>query len=451
MNTDKSQLRSRFEKRLVQLNIDSRAQPYLVEWAECWLKSKAHRSAKNSIAYFDAWRKSDRLEDWQFDQAVRAARILATDLLDLPWANSFDWYDLKDKQALPTPNHKLLLRETIGVPIPQPATEKQQPGQDLVEHVITRARQDLRLAGKAAATERTYCQWIKSYLKYTLKQKGSSPEKIGPPAITPYINYLVLERNVAPSTQKQAFNAIVFLHRSVFKHGEFKVDTPIRSRRTRRPPTVLSKAEVRSIFSQLSDPWLLAAQLMYGAGLRISEAMSLRIKDIDFSQSTIQIHNAKGNRNRVVPLPEILTDKLKDRIAELYLEHTRNLSAGCATVHLESALNRKYPNAANEFPWSFLFPAAKLCAHPRTGAYARFHILEDSMQRQFKKATKLIELHKRATCHTLRHSFATHLLDAGADIRTLQEILGHSDVSTTMIYLHLTKNKGAGAPSPLDF
>jgi site-specific recombinase XerD len=189
---------------------------------------------------------------------------------------------------------------------------------------------------------------------------------------------------------------------------------------------------------------------MYGAGLRVSEAMALRIKDLDFDNNTIQIHDAKGGKHRIVPLPQTLQPHLKIQLEKLKDQHQDQLKNDCAAVHLPRALQRKYPNAAREFPWSFLLPATKLCAHPRTGKFARYHLLEDSMQRQLKKALSKTTITKRITCHTLRHSFATHLLDANADIRTLQDILGHADVSTTMIYLHLTDKKGAGAPSPLD-
>ena len=189
---------------------------------------------------------------------------------------------------------------------------------------------------------------------------------------------------------------------------------------------------------------------MYGAGLRVSEAMGLRIKDLDFDRHTIQIHDAKGGKHRLVPLPRTLRDALTEHVTKLKEQHREQLASNCAAVHLPAALQRKYPNAPLEFPWSFLFPASKLCAHPQTGRFARYHLLEDSMQRQLKKALKKTSITKRVTCHTLRHSFATHLLDANADIRTLQDILGHADVSTTMIYLHPTDKKGAGAPSPLD-
>ena len=413
------------------------------------MKSKSYRAAENTHAYFSALCRSAHLADWQFNQAIQSARILACDLLNLHWVESFDWETLSLEAKDPSETHRDLLRETIPVTPESPHPTESDPPFILAD-VLNRSRKTLRLTGKAVATEKTYCQWISDYFRFTHKQTGKSPETLGPDAITPFLNHLVLERNVASSTHKQALNALVFLHRSVFQHGEFVIQTPLQAREYQRPPTILSRSEVHELLDQLQAPWLLGAQLMYGAGLRVSEAMSLRIKDLDFDNNTIQIHDAKGGKHRVVPLPQSLQPDLREQLEKLRHQHQEHLKANCAAVHLPLSLQRKYPNAALEFPWSFLFPAAKLCPHPRTGKFARYHLLEDSMQRQLKKALGNTSITKRVTCHTLRHSFATHLLNANADIRTLQDILGHADVSTTMIYLHLTDKKGAGAPSPLD-
>lgn len=453
MNTNQdpgqSPLRKRFRQRLNELRLPSKTHPYLENWAESYLKAKAHRSATHTHSFLAALTCSTHLADWQFNQALQSARILACDLLQLTWADSFDWETPGLEAKTPPRTHRDFLREHIPI-LPESHQALESGPASIIADILNRSRKTLRLTGKAVATEKTYCQWISDYLGFTLKQTGDSPETLGPDTISPFLNHLVLERNVASSTQKQALNALVFLHRAVFQHGEFNIQTPLQPREYKRPPTILSRPEVNELLGHLPAPWRLGAQLMYGAGLRVSEAMSLRIKDLDFDNNTIQIHNAKGGKHRVVPLPQTLQPRLKTYLEELRFKHKAQLKNDCAAVHLPLSLQRKYPKAALEFSWSFLFPATGLCAHPKTGKFARYHLLEDSMQRQLKNALKKTAITKRVTCHTLRHSFATHLLNANADIRTLQDILGHADVSTTMIYLHLTDKKGAGAPSPLD-
>ena len=447
-------LRARFLKRLEELGLPFKTHPYFEKWAEYFMKAKAYRSPDHASAYFKSLSKDSHLTDWQFEQAIQAGRILAVDLLGLSWSSSFNWDEFLQESQAPSSSHRSFLRESISVNAVESSSsdsldsEKQRPA--ILADLINRSRKTLRLTHKAVSTEKTYCQWISSYVKFTFSNQSISPEEIGPDAITPYLNHLVLNRRVAPATQKQALNALVFFHRAVLRHGDFEIEAPVRPKEHRRPPTILSREEISELFFSLKDPWKLAAQLMYGTGLRVSEAISLRIKDLDFANNTIQVHHAKGGKHRVVPLPQSLKPKLEERLRDLRKQHQEQLKAGCASVHLPLSLQRKYPQASVDFAWSFLFPASKLCAHPRTGRFARFHLLEDSMQRNLKRALAQTQITKRVTCHTLRHSFATHLLNAHVDIRTLQTILGHADVSTTMIYLHLTEKKGAGAPSPLD-
>jgi len=212
----------------------------------------------------------------------------------------------------------------------------------------------------------------------------------------------------------------------------------------------MTREEVRALIAHLENPWKLAAQLMYGSGLRVMETLRLRVKDIDFGQGTITIHDGKGGRHRLVPLPKALEGRLREHLASNREKHLQDLAVGAGDVHVPEALLRKWPNASREWPWQYLFPSATLCPHPRTGRVARHHLHESSMQRQMKDAVRKAAVPKRVTCHTMRHSFATHLLESGTDIRTVQSLMGHSSVETTMIYLHVMKRPGAGAPSPLD-
>jgi integron integrase len=292
--------------------------------------------------------------------------------------------------------------------------------------------------------------WIVRFTRFCLECLKQTPQDAVPAALTAYLDYLALERNVSDATQNQALNAMVFLTKKVFGLTDFTIEKPSHGHTYRRPPVVLSRREITAILAHLDDPWKLAAQLMYGSGLRLMETLRLRVKDLDFDQGTITIHDGKGSKHRVVPLPMALEDRLKDHLAGAREKHLRDLAAGAGEVHMPESLQRKWPNASREWPWQYLFASATLCPHPRTGRIARHHLHEASMQRQFKDAVRKTDIAKRATCHTLRHSFASCLLQNGTDIRTVQDLLGHADVSTTMIYLHVIKRPGAGGPSPLD-
>ncbi|MDF1816962.1 MAG: integron integrase [Verrucomicrobiales bacterium] len=266
-----------------------------------------------------------------------------------------------------------------------------------------------------------------------------------------FLDYVALERRVSVSTQNQTLNALVFFARYQLQIDEIALNFVRTESGYRRPPVVLTREEIDCILSHLKEPWDRICRLLYGTGLRQSEGLRLRIKDIDFGQKIIAVHDGKGGKHRVVPLPKAMEQDLSSHIAALKTRHDGWLRLGQGAVHIPSALKRKYPNAATEFTWQYLFPAARLCAHPRSGEVARHHLHEKLLQNQFKNALRKTTIYKKATCHTLRHSFATHLLEAGYDIRTVQEMMGHADVSTTMIYLHVMKKPGGvGAPSPLD-
>jgi len=447
--------RQRFLQRLAELPIKPAAHGYYVRWAEAWTKALGHRSAEHTQAFFDALGRSAHIADWQFRQAVSAVRILAREILAIPWAATFDWQGLYDQARMLEPDHRTLGRENIQVraELPAPSAGLSGPLPETgveIDRITDALRRAIRLAGLAYATEQTYVHWNIRFTRFCLECLKQTPQDAVPPAITAYLDYLALERNVSAATQKQALNALVFLTKKVFAIEDFTIETPTHGHACRRPPVVLSRREIEAVLAHLDDPWKLAAQLMYGSGLRVIECMRLRVKDLDFDQGTITVHDGKGGKHRVVPLPLALEDRLKRYLVGIREKHQQDLAVGAGEVHMPESLTRKYSNAPTEWCWQYLFASATLCPHPHTGRVARHHIHEASMQRQFKTAVNKAAIPKLATSHCLRHSFATSLLQSGADIRTVQDLLGHSDVSTTMIYLHVIKRPGAGGPSPLD-
>jgi len=307
---------------------------------------------------------------------------------------------------------------------------------------------ELRSRGYAYRTETSYLKWL---ARYVIFHDGADPAMLGPEQIQAFLGHLAIERRVAVSTQKQALNALVFFYRQVLGQENFDIGAFARASRPRRIPVVLSQAEVRRLLEAMPQgTWRLLAELLYGSGLRLMEAIRLRILDVDFDHRLLHIRQAKGNKDRVVPLPERLLAPLQERVDAVRLLHERDLAAGHGEVWLPTALARKYPNAPRELRWQYLFPASRLAPDPRSGRVFRHHVHESGLQKHVRRAAREAGIHKRVTCHTLRHSFATHLLASGTDIRTVQELLGHADVNTTMIYTHVLNRPGVAVTSPLD-
>jgi integron integrase len=261
----------------------------------------------------------------------------------------------------------------------------------------------------------------------------------------------VVNRRVSASTQNQALNALVFFYKHVLKNETIELGAFAHSKKPRRLPVVLTRDEVQRLFSMLNSPMArLMAGLLYGCGLRLMECVRLRILDVDFGYQRILIRNAKGGKDRIVPLPNRLNELLREQIKSVEQQHRQDLACGLGGVYLPDALSRKYPKAEKELMWQYLFPASRVSADPRSGTLRRHHIHENNLQKHMKHAATAAALNKRVNCHALRHSFATHLLESGYDIRTVQELLGHADVSTTMIYTHVLNKPGITVTSPFD-
>ena len=311
---------------------------------------------------------------------------------------------------------------------------------------MDRFRVLIRSRHYAYKTEKTYCYWVCSFIRF---HHYKHPEKMGNPEIEAFLQHLSVTMQVAGNTQKTALNAIIFMYREFLnvdiKGLKFKYAT-----KPRQLPTVFTHLEAQSIIDKLSDNAKLCALLMYGCGLRISETTRLRLKDIDFGMSCIVVHETKGEKSRRTLLPNALLQPLKLQLETSLLAHKVDLARGFGSVYLPGALARKYPNAAFEPAWQYLFPATVLSVDPRTNISRRHHISEQSVQRKVKQAIKKLNMMKKASCHTFRHSFATRLLETGTDLRNIQELLGHSDISTTQIYLHVVGLHERGIVSPVD-
>ncbi len=312
---------------------------------------------------------------------------------------------------------------------------------------LEQVRQVILCKHYSIKTEHTYLRWIKNYIHFHNKRH---PQDMGANEIGTYLNHLAIDRHVAPATQRTALNALVFMYREVLKQP---VDDAISfkySQKAPRIPTVFSHQEASTVLEQLEGRHYVMAALLYGAGLRVMECVRLRIKDVDFTLKQLVVRNGKGSKDRVTPLPEKTIPHLRQAIAQAQKLHSYDVDEGYGEVYLPFALSRKYPNAATELAWQYVFPASQRAVDPRSEIIRRHHIGEQSLQRAVKQAIKRAGIHKQASCHTFRHSFATRLLEMNYDIRTVQTLLGHADVKTTEIYTHVVGRGALAVTSPLD-
>ncbi len=340
-----------------------------------------------------------------------------------------------DSAGILNPGRSIFLsRESTG------ASERGPKLLDLVRMTI-RARHYSR------RTEKTYIGWIRRFIYFNGKKH---PGEMGEAEITAFLSHLATRRKVSAATQNQALNAILFLYREVLKRDIAWLDGVVRAKRSHRLPVVLSQGEVRAVLGKMSGVTRLMASILYGSGLRLLECARLRIKDVDFEWGEITVRDGKGQKDRVTLLPAGLNKPLFEHVSRVRRQHAADLAKGYGSVELPYALARKYPNASRETGWQWVFPATRFYRDRETGEHRRHHLHESVLQRAVHNAVNAAGVAKQASCHTLRHSFATHLLEKGYDIRTIQELLGHTDVKTTMIYTHVLNRGGRGVRSPLD-
>jgi integron integrase len=314
--------------------------------------------------------------------------------------------------------------------------------------LLDQVRQAIRVRHYSYRTEQQYVAWIRRYIRF---HGTRHPRELGGEEVSEFLTHLVTSRNVAAATQNQALAALLFLYKNVLDVELPWLDQVVRSKRPRRLPVVLSRAEVREVLKHLSGPYWLVASLLYGSGLRLLEALCLRVKDVDLERRSLVVRDAKGQKDRVTVLPDSLVTPLRRHLSDVRRDHERAIAAGFGGVELPYALQRKYPRVHLDYGWQFVFPAHRPSHDPRSGAWRRHHLYAETVQRKVRHAIRSAGIERPASCHTFRHSFATHLLESGYDIRTLQELLGHSDVRTTQIYTHVLNRGGRGVRSPMDF
>jgi len=390
------------------------------------------------------------LKAWQYQQVVRAIQTLYS-TINAAWAKQFDWQYWMDAARTLEPEHVSTARDA---PAPTPvrlaervADTRLAPIVHAYPRLFESFSSTVAARGLAISTEKTYLAWTCRFIAYL---QPKTPENAGETDVQDFLSALVTHRNVAASTQNQALNALVFFFRHVLQRPLGKIEAIERTKRPKRLPVVLSHEEVKALLNELNGVSYLVAALLYGSGMRLMEALRLRVKDVDFDRRAITVRAGKGNKDRVVPLPQATVEPLKMQLQQVKFIHDGDLADGYGEASLPHALARKYRNAGKEWHWQYVFPSSRVAIDPRSGAVRRHHLHETAIQRAVKRGVRAAGIPKRASCHTLRHSFATHLLERGQDIRTVQELLGHADVSTTMIYTHVMSKGGVPAGSPLD-
>jgi len=327
--------------------------------------------------------------------------------------------------------------------IPHPAAT----GGAKAPKLIERMRRAIRVRHYSIRTEEAYLGWVRRFFAFTRRH----PQELSSDEINRFLTHLAVNDHVAASTQRQALSAILFLYRNVLKVDPPWIEDIVRARQPKKLPTVLSREEIAALLARLEGTVQLVVMLLYGTGMRILECLRLRIQSVDFDLGVITIRDGKGRKDRTTLLPSSCRDRLRRHLARVKELHEQDLEDGFGRVHLPNALSRKFPTAAGDWPWQYVFPAGRRGTDPRTGETRRHHLHHTVIHRAIKQAVRDARVDKRVSCHTFRHSFATHLLVAGYDIRTIQELLGHKDVKTTMIYTHvLNMSGGKGVVSPVD-
>ncbi len=431
------------------------AEEYINSYSDIKL---SNHSAQNVIDYLNNKGRSKFLLDWQFQQLVVSLKILFTDMVNVSWNADFPWNDWLDFSLTLPDSHPTVSRDYQSFEkgdndlVFSDSMQNDESAYKVVfaryPTYITELRNVIRAKHYSIRTEQAYVSWVIRFIVFNTMQ---DPATLIDTDISNYLNYLVIKRKVSSSTQSQALNALNFFYKRILKIEFSEALVFHRSKKPKRLPVVLSKNEIIVLLDNIDGKkQRLMADLLYGCGLRLMECIRLRVLDVDFDYGHILVRQAKGNKDRVVPIPNKIITELKFQIAYVGNLHSEDLAEGFGNVYIPDALSRKYPNAEKELKWQYVFPSLNISTDPRTKITRRHHVNETVLQKRIKKSAEISGINKKVSCHTLRHSFATHLLENGSDIRTVQELLGHADVSTTMIYTHVLNKPGVTVTSPLD-
>lgn len=401
-------------------------------------------------AYLEKTGRKEGLEDWQYRQIVDAIQNLFK-LIEADWLEQVDWEFWKSSSRSLAPDHPTIARDVTAPNSHEKSYDFKSKSTSLARsqyaEVLTRLINEIRRRGYSIRTEQAYEGWTARYIAFS---GNRDPNLLGAKEVFSFLEHLAVRRNVSTSTQSQALNALVFLYDQILKQPLGDLGKYARPKRPRKLPVVLAQPEILRLLEKMDGIQYVMAALMYGTGMRLMECVRLRVQDMDFEYRQVIVRDGKGRKDRALPLPKKLIAPIKDHLEKVQGLHRVDLDKGFGEVYLPYALAKKYPNAPREWGWQYVFPSGRLSVDPRSGKTRRHHIHENGIQKSIKKSAAEAGISKRVNSHCMRHSFATHLLEAGYDIRTVQELLGHADVSTTMIYTHVLNRGGKGVVSPLD-
>jgi integron integrase len=457
MSTDIKDKQKHFWNKYLTYLSDADIKPGLFTWyvrhCETFIRTQRDTRLRQHTSdsvnrYLSSLINSGNKPAWQKQQAIHAIQILFQSI-HAPLYGQIDWLHWRSSCRDMSADHDTNYRNNHPVKpvIPDRAPELNTEQLTLIASAEKQLRIAFRRNNNSIRTEKTYLHWIMQFLRYT---GFHGFEEVNQESVIRFLEHLAINRNVAPKTQSIALNAISYFFKNILQHEIGDISRFVRARAREKLPVILTRDEVRQVLRELTGTQQLVVALLYGAGLRIMEAVRLRVQDIDFGYQQIIVRESKGNKERAIPLPTRLTQRLRQHLAEIKKIHEQDINNGHGEVFMPQGLLKKYGKSGKQWVWQYVFPSQKLSVDPRSSMIRRHHVDESTIQKTIRATSRKLEIPKRVSCHTFRHSYATHLLEQGTDIRRIQALLGHADVSTTMVYTHLANFANGKTSSPLD-